>query len=597
MFKGLFESKHDAIVNKGKSIMIKRNEKLKAFYNKYKDEVSEKRQNEILALTASELCVKLKQRKITSREIVITYGLRISTIGVDLFILADTDLDKALSDADNADQVIKDTKDPNDLPALIGLPISIKDHIRVKDLISSVGMLANSFDTEKLNSYVVDILLLKGAVVLCKGNVPQGLLAIESSNRVYGISENPWNRKRTPGGSSGGEAAIIASKCAPIGIGSDIGGSIRNPANFCGIYGFKPTNYKISNYNIKSMNGKTRGFDRIIPSTGPISTSIDDIVLILSALYGEFSCDYSCHQSKFDLKLYNNYIDSVKNNKKLRIGYSYNAERVELAEGITSEIKNTIDKLKKEGHELIEFPYNDYLDVHDKGLEIMFNSDSIPTLLRSLKDEDPMDYYKSVCLVSKAPFWIFGMLESYLRVSGQGRFADNMSKLVRYNSPKEYFDACAEFFDIKAKFYQKYREMNIDCLILPVQPFPALFNGSSDISSQNVFYTMTLNYLNMPSGSIPLGLLKDTRYITKYKDKLADIIEDSVNHSLNLPIGIQVATLPLEDEKCVAMMKIIDDVVRKSKEKEYKDYISSDSCTKEYKELLKGFLLQMNNNN
>lgn len=592
----LSSNKHQALVNKGKKVMLERDEKLDIFYNKYKNEVTNIRQEEILSLSASELCIELKAKKVTSRETVITYGLRIATIGKDLKIIADVDLDRSLSEAEKADEIIRKTKDSNDLPLLIGLPICIKDYIKVKDLLGTVGMLVHAFKKDDENAYVVDLLISKGAIVICKGNVPQGLMALESSNRVYGTAENPWDRKRTPGGSSGGDAAIVATKCAPISIGSDIGGSIRNPANFCGIYGFKPTSNKISNSKAKVCHGGNYdGFEKILPSIGPISSSIDDIVLILTALFGEFPKDHFSYRSKFDEKSYYSLVESVnsdnKNKKRLRIGYSYNAERVELAKGITTEIKNAIDKLKKEGHEVVEFPYNDFLYIHDHGLQIMFNSGTMPSLFKSLKDEKPMNFYDSVKLLIGTPSWLFKILGFIMRIAKQGRLADYLKHLKRYKNLNEYFDSCAKFNEERDRFYDKYREMKLDCLILPVQPFPALYNGLADISSQNVFYTMTLNYLNMPSGSIPLGLLKDNTYTTKYNDKMAEVISDSVKNSLNLPIGIQVATLPLEDEKCIAMMKIIDDVVRKDKEKEYKDFIKSKDCPDDRKELLKGFLL------
>jgi Asp-tRNA(Asn)/Glu-tRNA(Gln) amidotransferase A subunit family amidase len=86
-----------------------------------------------------------------------------------------------------------------------------------------------------------------GALPLCRGNVPQIMMIPESVNRIYGRSRNPWNLRRTPGGSSGGDGALVAMRCVPLAICSDVAGSIRIPAAFCGVTGFKPTSTRVSN--------------------------------------------------------------------------------------------------------------------------------------------------------------------------------------------------------------------------------------------------------------------------------------------------------------------------------------------------------------
>ena len=134
---------------------------------------------------------------------------------------------------------------PNNLPFLHGIPISIKDLFDKRGSLSTVGCAHNN----KIKTYdsqtwtpAVDA----GAIPIVKGNVPQGALSIHTTNYIWGTAQNPYDKTRSCGGSSGGDAGLVAARCIPLSIGSDVGGSIRIPATFNGVMGFKPTQDRIS---------------------------------------------------------------------------------------------------------------------------------------------------------------------------------------------------------------------------------------------------------------------------------------------------------------------------------------------------------------
>lgn len=137
-------------------------------------------------------------------------------------------------------------KNMRDKP-LWGIPISVKDCITQKGTDSTMGAYSRCFRPASEDGLQVALLRNAGAILHVRSNVPQLLLMPESENNVWGCSLNPWDLSRTPGGSSGGEAALIASGCSVMGLGSDIGGSIRIPAHYCGIVGFKPTPNRLTN--------------------------------------------------------------------------------------------------------------------------------------------------------------------------------------------------------------------------------------------------------------------------------------------------------------------------------------------------------------
>ncbi len=123
-----------------------------------------------------------------------------------------------------------------------------------------------------------------GAIFFVRSNLPQSLMIYESFNNIYGRAENPWDRTRTPGGSSGGEGGLIASRCSPLGIGTDVGGSVRVPSELCGIFGLKPSPNRVSSLGQVELT-PTFGADRVVPYVfGPMARSTDDLALAYRVL-------------------------------------------------------------------------------------------------------------------------------------------------------------------------------------------------------------------------------------------------------------------------------------------------------------------------
>ena len=131
---------------------------------------------------------------------------------------------------------------------LLGVPISVKDCIALKGALQTGGLQCRTGEVHRSSedSLIVHVLRQAGAIPICRGNVSQVMMLPESSNNIWGTTLNPWDLSRTPGGSSGGEGALVAMKCVPLAVGSDIGGSIRIPATYCGVTGFKPTPSRLS---------------------------------------------------------------------------------------------------------------------------------------------------------------------------------------------------------------------------------------------------------------------------------------------------------------------------------------------------------------
>jgi amidase len=166
---------------------------------------------------------------------------------------------------------------------LYGVPITVKDSFDIAGMATRVGCPSRPDTPAAADATVVARLRRQGAVILGRTNTPEMLASYDTDNPLTGRTCNPWNRTRTPGGSSGGEAAAIAAYCSPGGIGSDGGGSIRIPAHFCGIAGFKPTPGRIPGTGHTPLLGHPAG---LLTAVGPMARNAKDLRLLFSALAG-----------------------------------------------------------------------------------------------------------------------------------------------------------------------------------------------------------------------------------------------------------------------------------------------------------------------
>ncbi|NXF02410.1 VDHAP protein, partial [Smithornis capensis] len=183
---------------------------------------------------------------------------------------------------------------------LYGIPISIKDHINCKGHISSGGMVKFLGRVKEEDSVIVQVLKHQGAIPFVKTNIPQTMINYDCSNLIFGQTLNPLNHQKSPGGSSGGEGALIAGGGSILGIGSDVAGSIRLPSSFCGLCGLKPTGNRIST-SPSAFN--ERSFVLAVTAMlGPMARDVDSLALCMKALLCEemFQLDPTVPPIPFD---------------------------------------------------------------------------------------------------------------------------------------------------------------------------------------------------------------------------------------------------------------------------------------------------------
>jgi fatty acid amide hydrolase len=232
----------------------------------------------IVGSSATEIAQKIAAGELWASEVVEAHIQRIEEVNPRLNAVIIHLFEQARAQAKAADEA---RSRGETLGLLHGVPITIKESFDVAGTVSNMGISALS-QTAKQDAPLVKRLQQAGAIILGKTNVAQLLASNESDNPVYGRTVNPWNPERSPGGSSGGEAAIIAALGSCLDLGSDIGGSVRMPAHACGISSLKPTSSRLS--MVVGHVPLLPGQEAILAQPGPMARTVADLNLVMKVL-------------------------------------------------------------------------------------------------------------------------------------------------------------------------------------------------------------------------------------------------------------------------------------------------------------------------
>ncbi|MCJ7661131.1 MAG: amidase family protein, partial [Anaerolineales bacterium] len=206
----------------------------------------------LVELTLSQIIAGLRKGDFSSRELTQAFLARIDRLESQLHAYITLTPDLALAQAEHADQQFAawrvDSNVP--LPPLSGVPIAVKDVLSVAGVRCTCGSKILEDYIPPYNATSVERLLESGMVILGKTNTDEFAMGSSTENSAYGTTHNPWDMRRVPGGSSGGSAAAVAACLAPVALGTDTGGSVRQPASFCGVTGIKPTYGRVSRYGL-----------------------------------------------------------------------------------------------------------------------------------------------------------------------------------------------------------------------------------------------------------------------------------------------------------------------------------------------------------
>ncbi|KAL4484606.1 hypothetical protein ABPG74_019783 [Tetrahymena malaccensis] len=521
---------------------------------------------EILNASVVQLKEMLKNSEVTCEDLVNIFTERAITIGIDLELLTDVNYQEAITLAKQYDQMIKENPSVVDKKPLFGIPISIKDCIDQKGFPSSIGVYNRVHAIKDKEGLIMHLVRESGAIPFIRTNVPQFAFSYESQNKLYGKVKNPWDVKKMSGGSSGGEAAAIAARVSPIGLGTDIAGSIRTPSGMTGIYGFKPTSGRIpiqgGTYYSPILAGKT-----IIRTTsGPMGKSVEDLVLLMKAVT---NVDYIQNLppslqdiyeviKPFDEKSYSD------RSTKLRIGYYKTLSYFDSTLCNQRAVEEAAEALRKAGHEVveIEFPFAKELTKH---FYIHSSCDQIEGYQEIIGDEDFGEEFTNVVNCSKWSKAKRAGICKLLRFLGENRVADTVEWGYKLSAP-EYLRNCDSILKYRQKVISFFQEHKIQAIISPCFSHPAVAHDMFRESTINSIYNLIWNVVNFPSGVVPVTQVrKDEQHYTnsRIKDKFSKLLDQRMRQNTEgMPVGVQITCLPHRDELCLNVMKQLDDQIQ-----------------------------------
>ncbi len=415
--------------------------------------------------------------------------------------------EEAIQSADSVEQKIKN----NSAGKLAGMVIAIKDVLAYKDhpLTCSSNILKNF--TSLYTATAVQKLIDEDAIIIGKTNCDEFAMGSSNENSAFGNVLNPVDKTRVPGGSSGGSAVAVAANLCDVSFGTDTGGSIRQPAAFCGIFGLKPTYGRVSRFGLTAF---ASSFDSI----GPFSKNVEDAALVMEVISGKDLNDSTSIE-----KIIPNFSSSLSKDKKLKIGIPKEYFADGLDEEIKTAILNIVDELKLEGYEVkeVSLPKTEYTIAT---YYILTTAEASSNLARfdGARYGFRANDYKN-------------LKEMYLnsRTQGFGTEVKRRIMLGTYVLSSGYYDAYYRKAQkvrrlIKEDFDNAFKQ--VDLLITPTTPTVAFKIGEKSDDPLQMYlsdiYTTSANLAGIPGMSIPIG-----------------------KNSENLPIGLQILSQQFEEEK------------------------------------------------
>lgn len=474
--------------------------------------------NEILVCSALELSQRIKNGHLKSETVVKHFIERIKEVNPILNAVIDNRYEKALKEAEEIDRKLKDArnnlgdKSLLELP-LIGIPVSIKEHLPVEGCSHTAGLVREKSRIATKNTSTVDSLVKNGLIPFVVTNVPECSMWWDASNLVHGQTNNPHDLTRIPGGSSGGEAALIASAGSVVGIGTDLAGSIRTPCGFCGIFGHKPTPFIVP---IDGMIPDMQNDREKLVGLGPIT---------------RFACD---------MKPVLNIIASPNNAHKLQLD-----KRVDL-----NQLK--IFYLFELNDPMAANCNSEVVDYVQSAIDYLVNKFNITSQLTRFDAFKHGWFIWAVEASSKEDLPSIGALYKDGR-EGEFKLSKEIVKKI-FRTSEHTFNAIMEVFyygftpsygtkdhtelmEEAAALREQFNELLGDngILLMPTHPESAPKHLTTAFKIFNTSYTCLPNILQCPVTQCPLGLSKD-----------------------GLPIGVQILAKPLNDRITLAVAEELE---------------------------------------
>lgn len=470
--------------------------------------------------SAAEQLARLKQGGITSSELVSAHLARIETVDARVRAFLAVDREQALEQADEVD---RQRRDGVQLGPLAGIPIAVKDNICIQGRGTSCASQILKDFVSVYDAHVVERLKDAGAVLIGRTNLDEFAMGSSCENSSIQKTGNPWNTECVPGGSSGGSAAAVAAGMVPLALGSDTGGSIRQPAALCGVVGLKPTYGRVSRYGLVA-------FASSLDQIGPFARTVEDAALLLQVIWG--------HDRRDSTSVDTPVPDLLSQISEPIQGLKVGIVRDHFSDGVNDDVKEVteraIETYRQLGAEIVdvELPYAHY------GVAAYY-------VIAPSEASSNLSRYDGVHYGHRTQEKV-GLAEMYAASRGEG-FGPEVKRRIMigaYALSSGYYDAYyLKALKVRRLIAQDYQQVfeRVDVILSPTSPTPAYRIGELiDDPLQmylNDIYTIGANLAGIPGISIPAGFSAE-----------------------GLPIGIQLLAPAYGEEKLLRAAKMFEAV-------------------------------------
>lgn len=416
---------------------------------------------------------------------------------------------------DNAKNSDKRFENGESTGLLDGIPIAIKDNINIKGELTTCSSKMLSNYRSPYNATVIEKLNNENILYTGKTNLDEFAMGSSTENSAFGLTKNPWNTDYVPGGSSGGSAASVSARSSIGALGSDTGGSIRQPAAFCGLVGFKPTYGTVSRYGLIA-------FASSLDQIGPITKNVDDARIIYNAISGHDSLDATSIDS--------NQIN-IPFDKSAKIGVIKELMEDGISDESRNEVSKVLESLKKEGYQIKEV-----------SLPLIKLSISIYYLIAPAECSANLARFDGVRYGLRVEGKTSYEMMQNTRAEGFGDEVKRRILLGTYALSAGYYDEYyGKALRARKKMIDEFSNIfkDVDYLISPTTPTAAFKAGEKTNNPLEMYMsdlcTIPANLAGLPAISIPTGLSEE-----------------------NLPLGVQIMSKPLTDMSLLSFSEVIE---------------------------------------
>ena len=464
---------------------------------------------DITNLTVHELQEKLEKKELTSEEIVQAYIDRINDKEKDVKAFVTTLCDEALKEAKEIDEK---RKNGEELSSLAGIPIGIKDNMCTKGVKTTCSSRMLENFVAPYNATVVEKLNEENLIDLGKLNMDEFAMGASTEYSYFKKTCNPWNLKTVPGGSSGGSAAAVAANLVPWALGSDTGGSIRQPSSFCGVVGLKPTYGLVSRYGLVA-------FASSLDQIGPITKDVRDSAILLNIIAGHDERDTTSYN--MPKKDYTKALNGNVKGLKIGIPKEYFGEGIN--EEVKAKLEEAIETYKKLGAEVQEFS----LDIAQYALATYY-------IIACAEASSNLGRFDGIRYGYRTENYT-NLKELYKNSRSEGFGPEVKRRIIlgTYVLSSGYYDAYYKKAQqvrtlVKKEFDKAFEKY--DVLLTPTSPTVAFEMGTRSENPLEMYLadicTVSVNIAGLPGISIPCGV-----------------------NGENMPIGMQLIGNKFEEEK------------------------------------------------